>query len=281
MKKTIQNLTTIIFTILGILSAGLGLKGFLLANKFIDGGVTGISMLIAAVSSIPLAILILLINIPFIILGYRQVSKVFAIKSIVAILGLAISLVLVPYPTVTTDKLLTAVFGGMFLGAGIGLSIRGGCVLDGTEVMALILSKKIGATIGDIILIFNIIIFSVAILVLGVEPSLYSMLTYFAASKTVDFILNGIEEYNGIIIISNKSDEIRQSILNDLARGVTVYKGSGGLTEVEHNILFCVVTRLEIPALKNLVSIIDEAAFLVIHPISDASGGIIKKRPLH
>lgn len=281
MKKTIQNLTTIIFTILGILSAGLGLKGFLLANKFIDGGVTGISMLIAAVSSIPLAILILLINIPFIILGYRQVSKVFAIKSIVAILGLAISLVLVPYPTITTDKLLTAVFGGMFLGAGIGLSIRGGCVLDGTEVMALILSKKIGATIGDIILIFNIIIFSVAILVLGVEPSLYSMLTYFAASKTVDFILNGIEEYNGIIIISNKSDEIRQSILNDLARGVTVYKGSGGLTEVEHNILFCVVTRLEIPALKNLVSIIDEAAFLVIHPISDASGGIIKKRPLH
>lgn len=281
MKIAIQHLITTLFIVLGILSAGLGLKGFLLTNNFIDGGVTGISMLVAATTALPLSILILLINIPFIFIGYRQVSKIFAIKSIIAILGLAISLTVIPYPIVTNDKLLAAVFGGMFLGGGIGLSIRGGCVLDGTEVMALILSKKIGATIGDVILIFNIIIFSVATLVLGVELALYSMLTYFAASKTVDFVLNGIEEYNGIIIISSKSEDIKQSILNDLARGVTVYKGSGGLSEVEHNILFCVVTRLEIPALKNLVNTIDETAFLVIHPISDASGGIVKRRPLH
>lgn len=281
MKIAIQHLITTLFIVLGILSAGLGLKGFLLTNNFIDGGVTGISMLVAATTALPLSILILLINIPFIFIGYRQVSKIFAIKSIIAILGLAISLTVIPYPVVTNDKLLAAVFGGMFLGGGIGLSIRGGCVLDGTEVMALILSKKIGATIGDVILIFNIIIFSVATLVLGVELALYSMLTYFAASKTVDFVLNGIEEYNGIIIISSKSEDIKQSILNDLARGVTVYKGSGGLSEVEHNILFCVVTRLEIPALKNLVNTIDETAFLVIHPISDASGGIVKRRPLH
>ncbi len=270
-----------IFIILGILSAGLGLKGFLLPSRFIDGGVTGVSILIATLSIIPLPLLIVLLNIPFIGIGYRQIGKIFAIKSAIAILGLSLCLAFLPYPVAITDKLLSSVFGGVFLGAGIGLSIRGGGVLDGTEVMALILSKKSGATVGDIILVLNIMIFSFAALVLGVETALYSMLTYFSASKMLDFVLNGIEEYNGIIIISAKSDEIRQAILGELERGVTVYKGYGGMTEVEQNILFCVVTRLEIPSLRNIVNSIDETAFLVIHPISDASGGIVKRRALH
>ncbi|KAF0248108.1 MAG: hypothetical protein FD167_2487 [bacterium] len=210
-----------IFIILGILSAGLGLKGFLLPSRFIDGGVTGVSILIATLSIIPLPLLIVLLNIPFIGIGYRQIGKIFAIKSAIAILGLSLCLAFLPYPVAITDKLLSSVFGGVFLGAGIGLSIRGGGVLDGTEVMALILSKKSGATVGDIILVLNIMIFSFAALVLGVETALYSMLTYFSASKMLDFVLNGIEEYNGIIIISAKSDEIRQAILGELERGVT------------------------------------------------------------
>src|SRR5262249_35257099 len=157
--------------------------------RFIDGGVTGISMLLSDLSGVQLSILILIINIPFIVIGYRQVSKAFAVKSTIAITGLAICLSIIKYPIVTSDKLLTAVFGGFFVGAGIGLAIRGGSVLDGTEVAALVLSKKIGAlTVGEVILIFNIIIFSVAALFLGIEPALYSILTYFSASKTIDFL---------------------------------------------------------------------------------------------
>jgi uncharacterized membrane-anchored protein YitT (DUF2179 family) len=181
----------------------------------------------------------------------------------------------------TNDKLLAAVFGGFFLGAGIGLSIRAGGVLDGTEVMALILSKKMGTTVGDIILLLNIVIFSVAAIFLGLEPALYSVLTYFSVSKTMDFLIHGIEEYNGVTIISARSEEIKGSILNDLGRGITVYKGMGGLTNAEQDILFCVVTRLEIPRLKNVVKEIDEAAFIAVHRISDATGGVMKKQVLH
>jgi uncharacterized membrane-anchored protein YitT (DUF2179 family) len=276
-----KRLVSGIFILLGVLSAGLGLKGFLLPSGFIDGGVTGISILIATLSGLSLPLLIAIINIPFIFLGYKQISAAFAIKSAIAILGLSLCLAFFPYPVAITDKLLSSVFGGVFLGAGIGLSVRGGGVLDGTEVMAVILSKKVGASVGDIILLLNVLIFSIAAFFLGIETALYSMLTYFSASKMIDFILNGIEEYNGIIIISPKSDEIKQSILNELGRGVTVYKGYGGMTEVEQNILFCVVTRLEIPGLRNIVNNIDETAFLVIHPISDTSGGIVKRRALH
>jgi uncharacterized membrane-anchored protein YitT (DUF2179 family) len=281
MRSIFQQIASSLLIIMGILVAGLGLKGFLLPSHFIDGGVTGVSMLIAALTPLKLSLLILVINAPFMVIGYRQVSTIFAIKSTLGITGLSLALAFVPFPVVTNDKLLAAVFGGVFLGGGIGLSIRGGGVLDGTEVMALILSKKTGTTIGDVILVLNIIIFSVAATSLGVETALYSMLTYFSASKMLDFILHGIEEYNGIIIVSAKSEEIKQALLTDLGRGVTVYKGHGGLTKTEQNILFCVITRLEIPKLKNLANSIDESAFIVIHPISDASGGIVKRRPLH
>lgn len=281
MKNLRQILASVLFITLGILAAGFGLKGFLLPSRFIDGGVTGISMLIAALSPVPLSLLIALINVPFIIIGFRHVSKSFAIKTALAIGGLALALIFVPYPTVTNDKLLTAVFGGAFLGAGIGLSIRGGSVLDGTEVLALILSKKLGATLGDIVLVMNIFIFSVAAFFLGVETALYSILTFFSVSKTIDFVIHGIEEYNGIVIISDRSEEIKTALLNDLGRGVTVYRGYGGMSQDDKNILFCVVTRLEIPKVKGLVTAIDETAFTVIHHITDASGGVLKRRALH
>jgi len=281
MKPIVRESVNALFILLGILSAALGLKGFLLSSRFIDGGVTGVSMLVSDLSGVPLSILILLINLPFLVIGYKQMSKTFALKSFVAIVGLAVCLALVKFPNVTEDKLLTAVFGGFFIGAGIGLAIRGGGVLDGTEVAALLLSKKLGTQVGDIILVLNVAIFSVAALFLGVEPALYSMLTYFAASKTIDFIIHGIEEYNGIIIVSAQSEAIRSALLNDIGRGVTIYKGRGGFTEAEQDILYCVVMRLEIARVKRIVEELDEAAFIVIHAIADASGGVMKRHAVH
>jgi uncharacterized membrane-anchored protein YitT (DUF2179 family) len=281
MKTFLKNLLQTTLIVLGILSAGLGLKGFLMSSRFIDGGVTGVSMLLSNVLGYPLAILILVINLPFIALGYRQIGRSFAIKSAVAIGGLSLCLALVKYPDVTSDKLLTAVFGGFFIGAGIGLAIRGGAVLDGTEVAALLISKGSNhLKVGDVILLLNVLIFSAAAFFLGIEPALYSMLTYFAASKTVDFLIHGIEEYTAVIIISEKSDEIRQEIIRYLRRGVTVYKGRGGLTNAEQDILFCVVTRLEIGRVKSVARDLDEAAFIVVQALSDAEGGVIKRRSL-
>lgn len=282
MKRLVRAALNIILIILGILSAGLGLKGFLLSSHFIDGGVTGVSMLLSNVLGWPLSILILVINLPFIALGYRQIGREFAVKSALAIAGLSLCLAFVRYPDVTPDKLLTAVFGGFFIGAGIGLAIRGGAVLDGTEVAALLISKSSHLLkVGDVILILNIFIFSAAAFLLGIETALYSILTYFAASKTIDFILHGLEEYTAVHIISEKSDEIRAAIISVLHRGVTIYKGRGGMTDSEQDILLCVVTRLEIGRVKTVAIEIDSAAFIIVHPLADVDGGVIKKTALH
>jgi uncharacterized membrane-anchored protein YitT (DUF2179 family) len=282
MKRITREAINLTLVILGILSAGLGLKGFLLSSHFIDGGVTGISMLLADVLGWPLSILILLINLPFIALGYRQIGRAFAIKSTLAIAGLSACLAFVKYPDVTPDKLLTAVFGGFFIGAGIGLAIRGGAVLDGTEIAALLVSKSSHLLkVGDVILLLNVLIFSAAAFILGIESALYSMLTYFAASKTIDFLIHGVEEYTAIIIISDRSEEIRQRIIRDLGRGVTVYQGRGGLRDTEQDILLCVVTRLEIGRVKNVANEIDPDAFMVVHALADAQGGVVKRHALH
>jgi len=287
MKRILRELINIIFIILGILSAGMGLKGFLLSSRFIDGGVTGISMLLSDVVGLPLSIWLLIVNLPFIALGFFQIGKKFAIKSALAIGGLAICLAVVKYPDITPDKLLTAVFGGFFIGAGIGLAIRGGAVLDGTEIAALLVSRKSHLLrVGDVILILNIFIFLTAAFFLGVESALYSILVYAAASKTIDFLLHGIEEYTAINIISMKNDEIKEAIINGLHRGVTIYKGHGGLgskgvSNVEQEILYCVVTRLEIGNVKNVVRQIDPTAFMTTHSLSDVEGGLIKKTALH
>jgi uncharacterized membrane-anchored protein YitT (DUF2179 family) len=265
------------FITLGVISAGFGLRGFLIPNHFIDGGVTGTSMFLSQVSGLRLSFLILLINTPFVILGWRQISKRFSLTSAVAIVALAIAIFFIPYPIITEDKLLAAVFGGVFLGAGIGLAIRGGAVLDGTEIIALLISRKTGITIGDVVFVFNVLLFSVAAFSLGVEPALYSMLTYFSASKTIDFLVHGLEEYNGVIIVSQtKSDEIKAAIVEDLERGVTVYEGRGARRDTPQDILFCVVTQFEIPKIKETINAIDENAFVAIHTISDTSGGVMR-----
>jgi uncharacterized membrane-anchored protein YitT (DUF2179 family) len=287
MKETIREIKNTFLIVLGIFSAAMGLKGFLLSSHFIDGGVTGISMLLSNVLGYPLAILILLINLPFIALGYRQVGKKFALKSTLAILGLSVCLAIVNFPDVTHDKLLTAIFGGFFIGAGIGLAIRGGAVLDGTEVTALLISRNSHLfKVGDVILILNLFIFLAAAFFLGVESALYSILTYFAASKTVDFLIHGIEEYTAITIVSTKNEEIKEVITDRLRRGVTVYKGNSGLgnnraSDFEQSILYCVVTRLEIGSVKNVIEEIDSTAFVTTHTLTEVDGGLIKKAGLH
>jgi uncharacterized membrane-anchored protein YitT (DUF2179 family) len=282
MKRHTREFLNVALIALGILSAAFGLKGFLLSSRFIDGGVTGVSMLLSDITKLPLALFIPLINLPFIALGYKQIGPKFALKSALAIAGLSACLALAHFPDVTPDKLLTAVFGGFFIGAGIGLAMRGGAVLDGTEVAALIVSKRSALLrVGDVILLLNIFIFSAAAFFLGVESALYSILTYYAASKTIDFLLHGIEEHTAVVIISEQSEEIRRAIIRDLGRGVTVYKGRRGWTDAEQDILFCVVTRLEIGRVKGVVEEFDESAFVAVHPLSDVSGGVIKKAALH
>ena len=275
------------FIVLGITSASFGLKSFLLPNHFLDGGAMGISLLLNIKTGYALSTLVILVNIPFVLLGSKQISKMFALKTIAAVAGLAIMVSFNFFPIITTDKLLIAVFGGFFLGAGIGLTIRGGAVIDGTEVLALFISRNVSLSVGDIILLFNIIIFGFAAWVVNFETALYAILTYLAASKTVDFIIHGIEEYIGVTIISSENEEIRQAIIKILGRAVTIYKGERGYVknlspdERDINIVFTVVTRLEVTKLRNLVKNIDRQAFIVMHTVDDTYGGMVKQRPLH
>jgi uncharacterized membrane-anchored protein YitT (DUF2179 family) len=270
----------------GVFSAALGLKGFLLPNGFIDGGVTGISLLVSQLTGISLSVLIVLINIPFIVLGYYQVGQKFALKTLLTILALAGALLVVSFPPLTQDKLLIAVFGGFFLGAGVGLAMRGGGVLDGTEILALYLTRRLPASIGDIVLIINVIIFSAAAWLLSIETALYSILAYLAAARTVDFVLVGIEEYTGLTIISFHSTEIRRMITDKLHRGATVYEctqgfGTHGHQHLKVEAIFTVVTRLEVVSLTDEIHKIDPNAFVVSQSVSDMKGGLIKKRALH
>lgn len=273
----------ILFITFGIFSAAIGLESFLLPNKFLDGGATGIALLISEVSSFSLSILLILINLPFIFVGYKTMGTRFALKTALAIGGLALVTATVHFPAITHDKLLVAVFGGFFLGAGVGLTIRGGAVLDGTEVLAIALSKKLGTTIGDIIIIINIFVFSSAAYFFTIETALYSVITYLAATKIIDFTIDGIEEYTGITIISVLSEEIRLMIINELGRGVTVYKGRGGYGNhgetTDMDIIYTVITRLEISKLNSEIQKIDPSAFVVMSSIKDTKGGMIKRRP--
>jgi len=266
-----------------VISACFGLKGFLLPNSFIDGGVTGISLIISEITEIPLSLLLVIVNIPFIVIGFSTIDKQFALKSFIAILLLAVSVHFISVPIITDDNLLIAVFGGFFLGLGIGLAIRGGSVIDGTEVLAIFISRKTSLTIGDVILLFNVLIFLVAAYVFTIEIALYAILTYLVASKTVDFVVSGIEEYVGVTIISAKSEEIRLVIVEKLRSGCTIYSGRGGYAKKEETpeqieIIHTVITRLELSKLHTEIDKVDKDAFIVMQSIKDTKGGMIKKR---
>lgn len=281
-EQILRELFNLFLVCLGALAAGMGLHGFLMSSHFIDGGVTGISMLLHQVTGWSLSLLLPMINLPFLILGYKQVGITFALRSAFGIALLAIVLEVLHFPDVTDDSLLTAVFGGFFLGAGIGLAIRGNAVLDGTEIAALLISKRSHLLkVGDIILGMNVVIFTTAILVLQIEQVLYSILTYVTAARTLDFIIYGIEQYTAITIMSEKSPQIRERIMDELGRGVTVYQARGGKSGVEREILYCVVTRLEIGKVKAIIRKFDHSAFVVTYALSDVQGGMVKRAGLH
>jgi uncharacterized membrane-anchored protein YitT (DUF2179 family) len=284
--EAIRTIKDMLLIGLGVVMAGIGLKGFLLPNSFLDGGAMGVSLLIEILSGVELSVLIVLVNLPFIVLGARQISASFALKSALAILVLALLVHQISIPKITEDKLLISVFGGFFLGSGIGLTIRGGAVIDGTEVLAITISRKSSLTVGDVIAFFNVCLFAMAVFFTGIETAMYSMLTYLAASKTVDFIIHGIEEYTGVLIVSSQSDQIRKVITEELGLGVTVLKseqgyGTRGVSTEGGKVLFCVVTRLEVTKLLLEVEKIDPQAFAIQHVIKDTRGGMIKRRPLH
>jgi uncharacterized membrane-anchored protein YitT (DUF2179 family) len=279
---------SVFYLVAGVFSAALGLEAFMLPNGLFDGGVTGISLLAARLlpGDPPLSVLLVVLNLPFVWLGYRQMGRGFALRALAAILALAVVLETVHFPVVTQDKMLIAVFGGFFLGAGIGMAMRGGGVLDGTEILAVYLSRRASLSVGDFVLVLNILIFIIVALVLDVPTALYSILTYLAASKTIEFVVNGIEEYTGVTIISEHSDAIRRALTERLGRGVTVYAGhrgygSRGEQPSPIDIVFTVVTRLEVSQVTEAVNKLDPKAFMIMHSVNDAKGGMVKKRALH
>jgi len=276
------------YIIAGILICGFALKCFLVPNSFFDGGVTGISLLISELYHKNIAYVIIPANIPFIIMGVFQVNSRFAWKTFAAIIGVSICLQFFPYPPVVThDKLLVCIFGGVFMGTGIGLAIRGGCALDGIEVLALYTFKRSSFTVSEIILGINVLIFSIAAFKLGLPTALYSVMTYYAASHTINFVIEGLEEYTGFTIISGQSELIKEKLVLELGRGITIYKGERGFLKesftVSHpvDIIFTVVTRLEVRRLRNIVYSIDPKAFMFTGTIKEAAGGVLKKRARH
>lgn len=281
-NKNTRLVKEILLIAAGVTSACFGLKSFLMPSHFIDGGVTGISLLVSTLTGWNLSYLIAIINIPFVILGFRQIGKGFALRTAIAIAALSIALIILPFQPITHDKLLIAFFGGLFLGGGIGLAMRGGCVIDGTEVLALYISKNSILTVGNIILILNIIIFAFAAYFLNIETALYAILTYLSASNTIDFIVNGIEQYTGVTIISEHQEAIKGFIIDDMKRGVTIYKGEGGYGEKKDiDIIFTVVTKLEIGKLQTAIRQIDADAFIIQQQIADLKGGVVKRHALH
>jgi uncharacterized membrane-anchored protein YitT (DUF2179 family) len=277
---------TIFYLIIAVGCATVGLKGFVIPNQLIDGGITGISLLVSQLTNWPIGLLVFTLNLPFIYLGLRQINQVFAFKTVVGISLLAISLLFVPVPALIDDVLLAAVFGGFFLGAGIGFAIRGGGVIDGTEVLAIGLSKKISLSVGDWILILNVLIYIAAAFILGIKTALYSMITYFAAARTVNIISVGLDEYVGLHVVSTQCETIRTLLTEQLGRGATIFQAKRGyrLNELEQpdiSVVFCIVTRLEIMKTKEIIHAIDPSAFIYTVPVSDAFGGMVKQRAFH
>lgn len=286
-SSTAEIVEDVASTLLGVLFAGVALKLFLVPNHFFDGGVTGVSLLIHEIYHFNLGLVILLLNLPLITIGYFTVGRKFAYRTLISVILLGVCLLLIPDYALTADKLLISIFGGVFLGIGIGLIMRAGAALDGIEVLALYTLKRTSFTITEIILGINIIIFIIAAFNFGVETALYSILTYFTATRTIDYVVEGLQAFTGVTIVSSKSEVIKYQLVNKLGRGITVYKGERGFLpgkfEISHDcdIIFTVITRLELRKLKNLVHEVDPKAFVFASTIKEASGGVINRRNQH
>ena len=286
-NRRMRNLQDISLVVIGVISTAFGLKGFLVPARFFDGGVTGVALVLHSAFQWNLSITTFLLNLPFVVASYFLVSRSFAIKAFVGIALLALFLLFVPEQSITQDRLLIAFFGGFFIGVGSGLAIRAGSVLDGTEVLALYTLRLTNFTISEIILAINIVIFSLAALVENVEAAFYSVLTYIVASKTIHYVVDGFEAYTGVTIISGQSEVLKGRLVNELQRSITVYKGERGFlpgslgNTTECDIIFTMITRLELRKLKNLVYETDPNAFVFANTISEATGGILKHNRLH
>jgi uncharacterized membrane-anchored protein YitT (DUF2179 family) len=280
--KSIFSFKSIILTLFGVFSAVVALQGFLIPNQFLDGGVTGISILIEGIFDIHFSILIVAVNIPFLILGYKKIGKTFSIQASIAILLLAGLMALVNIPVFTSDKVLIAVFGGFFIGLGIGLVIRGGGIIDGLEIIAQYTHKKSGFTTSEIILTLNSLIILVAAIEFGIETAMYSILVYYTAMKTTDYVVDGFEEYTALTIISKEYEGVKSLIVNDFGKGISVYKGERGYLpgvfneKYDCDIIMTIVTRLEVHRMKQAILEIDPDAFFYIQSIKEVKGGIVK-----
>jgi uncharacterized membrane-anchored protein YitT (DUF2179 family)/predicted metal-dependent HD superfamily phosphohydrolase len=280
-------LADLLLALLGVIISGIALKLFLVPNHFFDGGITGISLLVHEIYNFNLGLVILIFNLPLIIISYFSIGKRFAMRTLICVILLGVCLLLIPNYGVTADKLLISIFGGAFLGIGIGLVMRTGAALDGIEVLAVYTLKRTSFTISEIILGINIIIFTIAGFRYGIETALYSILTYFTATRCIDYVVEGLQAYTGVTIVSGKSEAIKYQLVNKLGRGITVYKGERGFlpgkfeVSTDCDIIFTVITRLELRKLKNLVYDVDPKAFVFANTIKEASGGIIKRRQAH
>jgi uncharacterized membrane-anchored protein YitT (DUF2179 family) len=289
MKKIIlkDNITDYLFMLLGILCISFALKSLLMPNNFFDGGVTGIALLLYKKYHINIALIFILLNIPFVLLGGKLINKSFAIKSLIGVILLGICLYFIPFPEVSHDKLIVSVFGGFFIGLGVGFGMKSGIALDGIEVLAVYTGKKVGFSMSEIILGINILIFLIAGIFFGLESAFYSMLTYFVASKTIDYVVEGFEEFTGVTIISSKSEEVKEFLVLQMSKGITIYKGERGFMKenfkdsIETDIVYTVVTRLEVRKLKNAIHQIDEKAFIFSSSVKETAGGILKKKHSH
>ena len=289
MKKILfkESFKDYLFMLIGILCIAFALKSLLMPNKFFDGGVTGIALLLYKKYHINIALIFIALNIPFLLLGGKLINKSFAIKSIIGVIILGLCLQFIPFPEVSHDKLIVSVFGGFFIGLGVGFGMKSGIALDGIEVLAVYTGKKVGFSMSEIILGINILIFLIAGIFFGLEAAFYSMLTYFVASKTIDYVVEGFEEFTGVTIISSKSEEVKHFLVMQMGKGITVYKGERGFMKdsfevsTETDIVYTVVTRLEVRKLKSAIHQIDEKAFIFSSSIKETAGGILKKKHAH
>ncbi len=278
--KAIFSLSSIVYTFAGVFSALVALQGFMIPNHFLDGGVTGISILLEEVFHIPFSVSLIIFNLPFLYLGYRNIGRTFSIHALLAVLLLAALMTFITIPQVTSDKVLIAVFGGLFIGLGIGLVIRGGGVIDGLEIIAHYTKKQVGISTSEIILAFNSLLFIGAAFEFGIETAMYSILVYFTAMKTSDYIVDGLEEFTALSIISKDHEAVKSLIVKDFGKAITVYKGERGYLpdsyEVKNNcdIVMTIVTRIEVHRIKQAITEIDPKAFFYVQRIKEVKGGI-------
>lgn len=281
MKNRRQLFFEIVQIGLGVLLASIGLKGFLMPNSFLDGGATGIAILISEVSDFNLSLTVLVISVPFIVLAWFTLSKPIVIKSILSILLLSVFMYFENFSTVTEDKLLISIFGGLFLGAGMGLTIKNGAVLDGTEILGIYFNNRLGISIGKTILFFNVILFGITALVLTVEIAMYSILTFLVTSKVIDLLIEGFEDYVGLMIVSQKSTAIEQGLMDEIGAGMTLYSGARGYgkrgKQSKGEIIHTVINRIDIRRTYNLIETLDPEAFIIEFDVNNIKGGILRK----